>query len=144
MPASAPMGRRSTPSLSSYAPPDAPRFSARRRRGAHSDRRELLRMLAAPRPRDVVTVTRITGSRRSTFVTRPHGTRTRAKADPPIRPVPPGATADARNPCPPPGCSHGDEHVRLAGRPSPGWQEEVEYEFPQAETPTVAAAYHFT
>jgi hypothetical protein len=62
-------------------------------------------MLAAPRPRDVVTVTRITGSRRSTFVTRPDGTRTREKADPQIGRFPLGAIADAESPSPPRGGS---------------------------------------
>jgi DNA invertase Pin-like site-specific DNA recombinase len=68
MPASAPWGRRSTASLSSYAPPAAPpRFTASKVTGAHNDRRELLKMLKALVPGDVVTVTRIDRLARSTF-----------------------------------------------------------------------------
>jgi Resolvase, N terminal domain len=68
MPASAPWARRSTASLSSYAPQAAPpRFIARRVTGAHNDRRELLKMLKALAPGDVVTVTRINRLARSTF-----------------------------------------------------------------------------
>jgi DNA invertase Pin-like site-specific DNA recombinase len=45
--------------LSSYAARAAPRFTARKVTGAHSDRRELLKMLDALAPGDVVTVTGI-------------------------------------------------------------------------------------
>ena len=65
MPASAPWARRSTASLSSYAASDAPRFTART--GAHSDRRELLKLLKGLAPGDAVTVTRIDRLARSTF-----------------------------------------------------------------------------
>src|SRR5216684_4348210 len=67
MPASALTDRRSTRSLSSYAARDASRFTARKLTGAHNDRRELLKMLDALAPGDVVTVTRIDRLARSTF-----------------------------------------------------------------------------
>ena len=51
MPASAPTGRRSTRSLSSYAARAAPGIYREKVTGAHSDRRELLKMLLPPRPR---------------------------------------------------------------------------------------------
>jgi DNA invertase Pin-like site-specific DNA recombinase len=66
MPASAPTGRPSTPSLRSYARRDAPRFTAKAT-GARADRRELLKFLKALAPGDVVTVTRIDRLARSTF-----------------------------------------------------------------------------
>src|SRR5256885_15425054 len=66
MRASAPTARRSTPSLSSFVPPIARRSTARVT-GSHSDRRELLKMLKAPPPGDMVTVTRIDRLARSTF-----------------------------------------------------------------------------
>ena len=62
MPASAPTGRPSTPSWSSYAARYAPRST-----GARADRRELNRMLGKLGPGDVVTVTRIDRLARSTF-----------------------------------------------------------------------------
>ena len=52
-------------SLTSYAARGAARFTARK--WAHSDRRELLKMLKALAPGDVVTVTRIDRLARSTF-----------------------------------------------------------------------------
>ena len=66
MPASAPTGRRSTPSLSSYA---ARLYQdlAREDDGAHHDRREVLKMLDHLAAGDVVTVTRIGRLARSTF-----------------------------------------------------------------------------
>ena len=67
MPASAPTGRRSTRSLSSYAARAAPKIYREKVTGAHSDRRELLKMLHALAPGDVVTVTRIDRLARSTF-----------------------------------------------------------------------------
>src|SRR5215216_2616701 len=69
MPASAPMGRRSTRNLSSFVPPDAAAgiSTARKVTGARADRRELLRMLDRLAPRNVVTVTRIDRLARSTF-----------------------------------------------------------------------------
>src|SRR5258707_12517290 len=60
MPASAPTARRSTPSLSS-------KVYREKVTGARADRRELLRMLDALAPGDVVTVTRIDRLARSTF-----------------------------------------------------------------------------
>jgi DNA invertase Pin-like site-specific DNA recombinase len=62
-PASAPTGRRSTRSLTSYARRDVPRFTGRRR-PARPNRRELLKAIA---PGDVVMVTRIDRLARSTF-----------------------------------------------------------------------------
>ena len=67
MPASAPWGRRSTASLSSYGPRLHPKIYREKATGAHNHRRELLKMLKAPRPGDVVTVTRIDRLARSTF-----------------------------------------------------------------------------
>jgi DNA invertase Pin-like site-specific DNA recombinase len=67
MPASAPTARRSTPSLSSYAGRDAPKIFREKVTGAHSDRRQLLKMLDTLAPGDVVTVTRIDRLARSTF-----------------------------------------------------------------------------
>jgi DNA invertase Pin-like site-specific DNA recombinase len=67
MPASAPTGRRSTPNLSRYAVRGAAKILREKVTGAHSDRRELLKMLHALAPGDVVTVTRIDRLVRSTF-----------------------------------------------------------------------------
>jgi DNA invertase Pin-like site-specific DNA recombinase len=67
MPASAPTGRRSTPNLSSYAVRGAAKSFREKVTGAHSDRRELLKMLHALAPGDVVTVKRIDRLARSAF-----------------------------------------------------------------------------
>ena len=68
MPASPPTGRRSTPSLSSFAAGCSCRNIYREKvTGARADRRELLRLLKGLAPGDVVTVTRIDRLARSTF-----------------------------------------------------------------------------
>jgi DNA invertase Pin-like site-specific DNA recombinase len=69
MPASAPTGRRLTPSSLSFAPPDAVARDIYRENvtGARADRRELLCLLDRLAPGDVVTVTRIDRLARSTF-----------------------------------------------------------------------------
>src|ERR1700730_1846443 len=67
MPARAPTGRRSTRSFRSCAPKGASGFTARRLSGARPDRRELLKLLKALAPGDVVTVTRIDRLARSNF-----------------------------------------------------------------------------
>ena len=69
MPASAPTGRPSTASLSSFARPDAAAGTSTGEKvtGARADRRELLKMLNKLAPGDVVTVTRIDRLARSTF-----------------------------------------------------------------------------
>jgi hypothetical protein len=65
MPASAPTGRRSTPSLSSFGAGCA-KIYREKVTGAHNDRRELLKMLDHLAAGDVVTVTRIDRLARST------------------------------------------------------------------------------
>ena len=67
MPASAPTGRRSTLSLSSCARQGCNPIYREKASGAQPSRRELLRMLKALGPGDVVTVTRIDRLARSTF-----------------------------------------------------------------------------
>jgi DNA invertase Pin-like site-specific DNA recombinase len=67
MPTSAPTGRRSTPNLSSYAVRGAAKIFREKVTGAHSDQRELLKMLHALAPGDVVTVTRVDRLARSAF-----------------------------------------------------------------------------
>ena len=69
MPASAPTGRPSTASLSSFARAGCSSRNIYREKvtGARADRRELNRMLGKLAPGDVVTVTRIDRLARSTF-----------------------------------------------------------------------------
>jgi DNA invertase Pin-like site-specific DNA recombinase len=67
MPALAPTGRRSTPNLSSCAARGCTKIFSEKVTGAHSDRRELLKLLKGLAPGDVVTVTRIDRLARSTF-----------------------------------------------------------------------------
>jgi DNA invertase Pin-like site-specific DNA recombinase len=67
MPASAPTGRRSTPNLSRYAVRGAAKIFREKVTGANRDRCELLKMLHALAPGDVVTVTRIDRLARSAF-----------------------------------------------------------------------------
>jgi hypothetical protein len=66
MPASAPMGRRSTVSLSSFAARVAKVFREKAS-GTQADRRQLLRLLQAVARGDVVIVPRIDRAARSTF-----------------------------------------------------------------------------
>src|SRR5580704_3538784 len=66
-PVSAPTGRRSTPSLSSCGVAGCTKIFREKVTGAHSDRRQLLKMLDTLAPGDVVTVTRIDRLARSTF-----------------------------------------------------------------------------
>jgi Resolvase, N terminal domain len=66
MPALAPTGRHSTPSLGSDAARAVRRFFREKVTGAHNDRR-LLKMLDTLAPGDVVTVARIDRLARSTF-----------------------------------------------------------------------------
>ena len=67
MPASAPMGRPSTPQLEQLRGAGCTKIYREKVRGAHNDRRELLKMLKAVARGDVVTVTRIDRLARSTF-----------------------------------------------------------------------------
>ena len=67
MPASAPTARRSTRSLSSCAAEGCAKIYREKVTGARADRRELLKLLKAIAPGDVVTVTRIDRLARSTF-----------------------------------------------------------------------------
>jgi DNA invertase Pin-like site-specific DNA recombinase len=61
------MGKPSMLSSRNCAKSDAPKSIAKRRSGAQPDRRELLKLLKAVAPGDVVTVTRIDRLARSTF-----------------------------------------------------------------------------
>ncbi len=67
MPASAPTARPSTPSLSKAGGAGCTKIYREKVTGAHSDRRELLKMLDHLASGDVVTVTRIDRLARSTF-----------------------------------------------------------------------------
>ena len=64
---SAPTGRRSTPQLEQLRGAGCTKIFREKVTGAHNDRRELLRILAALAPGVVVTVTRIDRLARSTF-----------------------------------------------------------------------------
>jgi DNA invertase Pin-like site-specific DNA recombinase len=67
MPASAPTGRRSTRNLEQLRDAGCTKIYREKVTGAHNDRSELLRMLKALAPGDVVTVRRIDRLARSTF-----------------------------------------------------------------------------